>query len=336
MKKIILTSLLVFFVAMANSQTDTLYTKKHQKIACKITEIGEFDIKYTKDGIPNGPVYVINKSTVLKYTLANGYTELIVPDEMSIENEHADIIKNRRAIKINPFSAVNNQFSFSYEKVIKVGMNLDVELGYVNNSLNERPIIANNSLNYQYYNHYGYYSPQPPFYTGAYVKPGVKFFLGQDYSVKGLKYAHPLKGRYIKLDLAFSYLNFQNVKRVEDIVTSTWPNYGVATTTISTNISTFAYGGFVNYGRQFILGNILTLEYYVGVGFTGQSNSYSNPEFLVSRNNNLYYNIEDGAKNISNYHGFLRIPGLGLSGTLGFRIGYILPDKKVKQKEQAK
>jgi hypothetical protein len=337
MKKLILTLMMLLFVVISYSQYDTLYTKKQQKIPCKITEIGEYDIKYTRAGVSNGPVYLINKSTLQKYTLSDGYTELIVRDEMSIENEHADILKNRRAIKISPFSAVNNQFSFAYEKVIKVGMNLDVELGYINNSINAHPIFNNTSLNYNYsYNGFNYYPVQHQvFYSGAYVKPGVKFFLGQDYSIKGLKYAHPLKGRYVRLDLAFSYLNFQNVKRIEQSVMSYYP-YALTTSTISTNVSSFAFGGFVNYGRQFILGNILTLEYYVGVGFTGQSNSYSNSKFLVSSNNSPFYRIDDGAKNISNYHGFARIPGVGLSGTLGFRIGYILPDKKVKPKEATK
>jgi len=84
-------------------------------------------------------------------------------------------------------------------------------------------------------------------------------------------------------------------------------------------VSTVAYGGFVNYGRQFILGNILTMEYYFGVGYTGQSYSYSNPNFTSVNNGN--YGYFDQARNISNYYGFMRIPTVGLSGTAGFRIG---------------
>lgn len=337
MKNSILTLLLVFLVSIAFSQSDTLYTKKQQKIVCKITEIGEFDIKYTLADNPNGPIYVINRSGVIKYTLANGYTELILPDEMSIENEHSAIIKNRRAIKIQPFSFANNQVSLAYEKVIKVGMNLDVELGYINNSINRNPVINSNTnlFNYSYYGYYsyGYYQiPEKVFYTGAYVKPGVKFFLGQDYSIKGMKYAHPLKGRYIKLDLAFSYLNFQNVKRLDYSYNGSTGQY----VTKSTNINSFAYGGFVNYGRQFILGNILTFEYYVGVGYTGQSNSYSNADFLLTNSPYNYGKVEDAAQRISNYHGFQRLVNNGLSATAGFRIGYILPDKKMASHKNIK
>lgn len=339
MKNNILTLLLVFFVSFAFSQSDTLYTKKQQKITCKITEIGEFEIKYTLAAIPEGPVYIINKSNILKYTLSSGYSELIIADEMSIENEHAAILKNRSAIKINPFAFANNQVSFAYEKVLKVGMNLDVELGYINNSINKTPLINSNNNLFAYNNYYYngiqpaiYYGPQKIFYSGAYIKPGIKFFLGQDYSIKGMKYAHPLKGRYIKLDLAFSYLNFQNVKRTEYTYNGGSGQY----VTKSTNINSFAYGGFVNYGRQFILGNLLTFEYYLGVGYTGQSNSYTNADFLATNSPYNYGYTEDAARYISNYHGFQRLSNSGISATAGFRIGYIFPDKKMKSVKNIK
>jgi len=314
MKKIVLSFLALLFFVIAHSQSDTLFTKKQKKVICKITEINELDIKYTLAGNPDGPVYVVNKATIFKYTLSNGYTELIVPDELSLENEHADIIKNRQVIKISPFSAVNNQVSLSYEKVIKVGMNLDVELGYSNSSFSENEIFSNwymgNTFNY-----------------GFYLKPGMKFFLGQDHSVRGLKYAHPLKGRYIRLDLAVSYLQFKDaIAYVYSMTPGPYGGYYTTYKTTKTDISTLAYGGFVNYGRQFILGNILTIEYYVGVGFTGQSYSYSNKEYASKINNP--YNYYD-AKYISNYHGFYRTQTVGLSGTAGLRIGYIIP---VKQK----
>jgi len=319
MKKTFLTSILLCLFVTVNAQSDTLYTKKQQKIICKIVEIGELDIKYKRVELLDGPTYVINRLNIIKYTLANGYTEIIVADELSIENEHGNIIKNRTVIKISPFSPVNNQITFAYEKVLRVGTNLDIELGYSNSNLTKNQDITGSMRNV--------------FNSGFYVKPGVKFFLGQDYSVRGLKYAHPLKGRYIRLDLAFSYLNYENLKRTEPVRNPNTPYYSSTTYTIVTDVQSFSYGGFVNYGRQFILGNALTLEYYVGVGFTGQSNTYSNNDYkktIYSGYN--YFNRNDDAKNIANYHGFFRSPNLGLSVTGGFRIGYILPEKTAKNK----
>jgi hypothetical protein len=314
MKKLLLTSAFFCFFVLAYSQSDTLFTKKHEKIPCKIIEINETDFKYKLADNPDGPVFVAGRTTITKYVLSNGYTQQVIPDEMSIEEEHKEILGNRTAIKIHPFSFVNNQFSFAYEKVIKVGMNLDVEFGYSNSNLNgQQDVFGNN-----YYNGTN---------TGAYIKPGVKFFLGQDYSVKGMKYAHPLKGRYIKLDLGFSYLNFQNLKHL----TGGYNGTTYTTNTVSSNANTFAYGGFVNYGRQFILGNILTLEYYIGLGLTGLSYSYTNPNYTKNQSYGPYYNsYYDDVQNTSNFHGFMRTQGLGLSYTGGFRIGYIIPAKKNK------
>ncbi len=317
MKKIIHVLVLLCCSASLWSQSDTLYTKTKQKITCKIIEINDSEIKYRiAVAAEEGPVYVINRIKISRYTLANGFSEVLAPDELSIENQHAAIMNNRTVVKIHPFSFVNSQFSFAYEQVIKVGTSLDVEVGYVNSNIN-----YNYSMAGGFYNQIG----GRAFYSGAYIKPGFKFFLGQDFTLKGMRYAHPLKGRYIKLDLAASFLQHRDVVRA--FSTSNGQVY--STRYLSTDVNTVAYGGFVNYGRQFILGNVLTMEYYFGVGFTAVSVGYSNPDFKSAQSSNYSYNE---FLNFSNYHGFMRIPGLGLSGTAGFRIGYIIPAVEPKTK----
>jgi hypothetical protein len=142
--------------------------------------------------------------------------------------------------------------------------------------------------------------------------------------VKGLKYAHPLKGRYVRLDVALSYITYNQVKRY-DYVSSTngVPGYNRV---LTTDINSFAYGGLINYGRQFILGNVLTMEYYFGIGFAGRTLSYSNAAYTGNG-----YSSYVERNMIANYHAFMRIPTLALSGAFGFRIGYIIPEKKSKR-----
>jgi hypothetical protein len=316
MKKL-LSFVFVFVSLISVSQSDTIYLLKNKKVACKILEISDLEIKYRAAGNMDGPLYIIDKNSVTKYTLSNGFTEQIAKDELSIENEHREILGNRQVIKFSPFSFAFSHLSFAYESVIKVGMNLDVEAGYINSEINPdgANLIRTGGYNNSIHN------------SGVFFKPGVKFFLGEDFSVKGLKYAHPLKGRYIKLDLAVSYINFEDMSMVH----YNYNNGAPTTNTVYTDMNTVAYGGFVNYGRQFILGNILTLDYYVGVGFTGQSETYSNPDFFNTQNNNNYYQMER-RNYTANYHGFLRVPTLGLSFTGGFRIGYIIPQKSANKK----
>lgn len=306
MKKLFFLLVFACLASIGFSQSDTLYTIKNKKIPCKIYEINEFEIKYRLAGVADGPLYVIDKTTVRKYTLANGYTELLLPDEMSLENEHREILGNRQVIKIHPFSFATNHISFAYEKVIKVGMNLDVEAGYINSGFTNNNWFGSNG-NYNV------------FASGAYIKPGVKFFLGQDFAVRGLKYAHPLKGRYFKVDLAVSYINLR------DVTVYIYNNsYPYTTVPVKSDVGSVAYGAFINYGRQFILGNLFTFDYYFGIGATGQSNSYSNSA--------IKSNYGFDARNLYYYGGFYRTPNIGISFTGGIRLGYIIPDKTTKNK----
>lgn len=328
MKKTVIASLLLFISIVSVAQSDTLYLQKNKKVACKIYEIGEYEIKYKRIDAIEGPIYFIDKSTVKKYCLASGFCETITFDELSLEHEHQEIIGNRQVIKINPFSFAFNHIGVAYEKVIKIGMNLDVEAGYINSNINTSENI------------FGASNYNKILKTGFYFKPGVKFFLGQDFAVKGLKYAHPLKGRYIKLDLAISNVNYNDVSRTYNgggSYNSQTQTYNqVYSQTVYTDIRTIAYGGFVNYGRQFILGNLLTLEYYYGVGFTGQSTSYTNSSFNTNPfgTSNGYYNYSNNLTpeigSTYNYHTFFRSVNSGLSITGGFRIGYIIPEPKSK------
>lgn len=288
-------------------------------------EINESEIKYKWAGNIDGPIYFIDKASVIKYALSNGFVERLVPDELSIENEHKEILGNRQVIKISPFSAAFSHISVAYESVIKVGMNLDIEGGYINSEINsDASNMFRTGLNNSTHN------------SGVFIKPGIKFFLGEDFSIKGLKYAHPLKGRYVKLDLAISYINFQDLSMVY-YSQNNYPYNGVQTVrTVYSNLNTVAYGGFVNYGRQFILGNILTLDYYAGIGFTGQTETYSNPDFFTNpfgTGNQQQYYYGNERNYTSNYHGFIRVPTLGLSFTAGFRVGYIIPQKESRKKK---
>ena len=143
MRKLIITVAVTCAVFSGYAQSDTLYTKKKEKITGKIIEINDVEVKYRLAIAMDGPIYVISREKLIKYTLSNGFSEVLKPDELSIENEHGDIINNRSVIKIHPFSPVNSQLSFAYERVIKVGTNLDVELGYVNNAINRQNIAPN-------------------------------------------------------------------------------------------------------------------------------------------------------------------------------------------------
>jgi len=314
------------------SRSDTLYVKGGKKIPCLVTEIGDSDIKYRTADNPDGPVYLIPLTSVYKYSLSDGTTKQVMPDELLIENQHTEIINNRSVIKIHPFSFVNDQISVAYEQVIKMGTNLDVEAGYINNG-----ITPSNNYNSNFYTTSG----KPASISGFYLKPGIKFLLGQDYSTKGMRYAHPLKGRYFRVEVVFSYMNYQDVANQLSYSQTypVWPNTSYTTTTTNrvADINVLGYGGLISYGRQFILGNVMTLDYFISAGVTGQGHNYTNEK--ITTNTYVYdpnnptpyppqYYYSGDAKYINNFHAFFRSPDLGLSGAFGLRLGFIVPEKK--------
>ena len=75
MKKIFYLTLLLFINYSGFSQ-DVIYTKQTtDSILSKIMEVNVADIKYKKHSNPNGPMYTINKTDILKIVYNNGDIE---------------------------------------------------------------------------------------------------------------------------------------------------------------------------------------------------------------------------------------------------------------------
>lgn len=301
-KKIALLLFLSFFVTKAFAQTDTLVTRQGAKIPCKILEIGEDEIKYKKAENIDGPTYSTSKNKLKEMIFANGTREFLKTDELALDNRSTpELLSETRVVKLEPFSPFLNYICVGYEQMLKVGTNLEFKLGYVNSGINSN-------------NRYNYYNSNGP--TGGFVKAGVKFLLGQDFVMRGIKYAHPLKGRFIRLDVDLVALNFQNLQNNYYVpYNNGYSGYFVHTTS---NMNAYSYGFFVTYGRQFVLGDIMTLDYYVGLGASGQSVNYTNPGFL---GNNSYSEL-----NLGNYYSHYRSPS-SFSGQFGLTLGYIVKKK---------
>ena len=266
MKKFLI--LILFFIVGEKllAQSDTLVTKNHEKIPSKILEISEAEIKYKKASYMDGPTYTVDRDKLSMIIYATGEKEILKEDELSV-NQTAEIIDRRRAVKIEPFAPAMDKFVLGYEQVLKVGTNLEVKAGLINSGMSQNHMYGNTNLT-----------------TGAFFKGGVKFLLGQDYYMKGMKYAHPLKGRYIRIDAIVSAFQIFDVPfSYQTTATYTgsggYPTYNYVNA--KTNVKITAYAIMLNYGRQFILGNIMTLDYYVGMGYGGSSSSYSNSNYNI-------------------------------------------------------
>lgn len=234
MKKLLFFLIIVAACSFSSKAQDTLYTKNGKSIICIVTEIGIDEIKYKDYENPEGPVYVVRKVDVLRIIYKNGKTEYIVPDEMAM-NKEEEIVDKNQCIKVAFLSPLFNHIELAYERKLKMTKNLEVNFGYIG--------LGTGLSNYE---------PQ-----GGYVAAGVKFLLGQDYYVNGMRYMHPLKGSYLKPELTFSMLEYTYT-----INYASWPP---APATVSRYRASLAAINIV-YGKQYILGNLLTFDFHFGVG----------------------------------------------------------------------
>jgi hypothetical protein len=319
MKKIIFSFLLSVFMTVTMQSfaqdsikapaatMDTLITKKNTTIVCKITKITETEIEYKKVAAADAPVYVVSKEKIKEIHWANGTKEKVTADEMAL-NKELDIIDKRSAVKFQFFSPLNDQLTICYERSLKVGTNIEFSAGLINNSMLKTTINGANQRLTQ----------------GGLFKVGVKFLLGQDYYMSGMKYTHPLKGRFFKPELAFSSFTVRGVRGYK-YYNGNMPHYYSNYIAYSDrNITSVA--ALINYGRQFILGNVITFSYSVGVGYTFMSSKYSNPEFNSSsfgpNNNNTGYYAEE-KEYPTNMYTHLRTGNIPLAFTGTITLGYI-------------
>jgi hypothetical protein len=222
------------------SAQDVILTTKNETIKAKVEEIGINEIKYRDFNNLDGPVIVIPKSDVKSIRYENGSTFSVNPDPYEVGKQDIDARKKTHVIKMEFFSPLTNDLAFGYETMLKVGTNLECKIGIIGIGFDRN---AENS-------------------SGVFFKAGPKFLKGSDYVTNGLKYAHPMKGSYIKPEIIFN--TYKVNKEVWSYNTSTTSHQDIQYTNLAFDIV---------FGKQYVLGGIMTLDYYFGLGYGFQNNN---------------------------------------------------------------
>ncbi len=286
----------------AQTVSDTIVTKYNEDIVCKITKITDSEIEYKKSAEADAIVYVISKDKVLQIRYANGTVEVIKRDEMDMNAEY-EILDKRQAIKFHFFSPFRDYLAFTYEKSIKMGTNLELSAGYINTSMFKM----------------GLWDEYDRDISGAFFGGGAKFNLGNSYYMKGMKYSHPLKGKYFKPEIMYTGYTVQNLEY--NITTGTYP-YQTDSTYIS-NKHVNSISIMLNYGNQYILGNVMTFGFSFGIGYSIGWSSYTNQGMVdaMNQSNNYFYDLWDYDANMFNHVRTGGTNSLAFSSTI--TLGYI-------------
>lgn len=141
-----------------------------------------------------------------------------------------DSTMKTRAIKMEFFSPLNGNLTFGYEQYIKNFTSIEARLGVI--GIGRQDVISRRE-------------------TGFFLKIGPKFKLKPDYAQKGTYGTHLLRGGYIRPEVAFGTFNIDH-DPVENNRRGNQANF---------------FSVMINYGKQYILGDIMTLDWNIGVGY---------------------------------------------------------------------
>jgi hypothetical protein len=92
------------------------------------------------------------------------------------------LIQKKNALKIDFLSLINNVASLTYERCLKPGNSVEFSLGPVGIGFADNKEKA----------------------SGILFRGGYKLMRNPDFYLKGMRYAHILKGRYVKLEFDFA------------------------------------------------------------------------------------------------------------------------------------
>lgn len=297
MKKLLFLSILTCITLSTNFlfAQDTIVKKDGKIIVSKVIEISPTEIKYKKWDNLDGPTYVIYREDVRKIKYANGTEEIILPDVYST-NQEAQIINKTQAVKMGFFAPLNNHIELCYERMLKMTTNAETKIGFIYPFIREM---------YDYD------------IRGAYLRFGFKYLLGQDYYIRGMRFVHPLKGSYIKTELTYVY--FKEYNRVIGYV------WSVPYTSVKGDVVYNAGAINLIYGRQFILGNLLTLDLYIGLGYGITGYNITNYSTNVGISSIDFYEFSDPANCFAYLYTGENFP---LTITSGIALGYIFGSGK--------
>jgi hypothetical protein len=329
----ILLFVLGLFFQLVHGQSDSMFFHNKAVYPVQLIEVSESEIKYKRTDLTDGPVYTTNSEKVRKIKYKNGTEYYLQKDVLELEVLQKNLANQRTAYKFYIFDLPTGKLSFGYESVLKTGINLDVKAGVFTSNLYDG-FHDNYGSRRSIFNPFG-----ARYASGTFLRGGAKFLTPDiGYRLNGKRLEHFLHGSYIRFDAYLSFMRFDDIRYLVPVITRTpGSTFGFwSYEEKSTNASNFNAGFLICLGKQYVMANFLTIDYYVGLGFNYASYSFTNPDFtkrgprqLNSQNYYDYYQSD-----IQNVLAAQKIAGF-LSGTLGFNIGFVHQSKNKPNKRSA-
>lgn len=241
MKKIFL------FIAMAicTSQLfaqDKIYKLRGPVINAKVIEVGTDEIKYKLTDSPDGPIYVVDKSTLNRIEFADGRVEKYKLSFKDPANYEGQLTK---AIKINFLAPLLGYSQFSFEKSVSPLKSYELGFGIIGAGKNAQ-------VDNFYYNGQNTVYKRNAF--GGFLEGGYKFNKLPNFLSKGTRMSHVMQGTYVKPTVTVGYY------------TDNALNYKTGSPVLEKRNNLFG-SVILNFGHQWIFGDKFLIDLYYGLGY---------------------------------------------------------------------
>ncbi|MEN8224438.1 MAG: hypothetical protein ABFS05_03675 [Bacteroidota bacterium] len=209
---------------------DQIFKRNQEVIHCKVKEIGTESIKYNLPDYSEDVVFAIERDKIFKIVFEDG-KELKFMKEIENPENYADNKKN--AIKIDFLSPLTGNTSFSFEHSIAPGRSIEAGLGIIGLG----------------------FDPDDRNPAGAFIRFGYKFIKSPDFYFNKLRYAHILKGAYVKPEISVGMYS----KDVNE--------YYLEGGSHISREQTFSGTIHLVLGKQWVFSNVFLVDFFGGIGY---------------------------------------------------------------------
>lgn len=231
MKSFLLFLFSALLITNALTAQDLIIKKNNETIQCIVKEIGTDEVKYLIPSINENVLFSLEKDQIAKIVFHDG-KEMEFSSPLTNPNVYADQRKN--ILKIDFYSPLTGNTTLAYERSLKPGRSIETALGIIGAGMDPGD---RNSI-------------------GVFIRGGYKFIKDPDFYLRGMKYAHVLKGTYFKPEINVSLYR----RDYEEIIND--PPYFV---TERKNV--YAAALMLTFGKQWIFADLISVDGFVGVGY---------------------------------------------------------------------
>jgi opacity protein-like surface antigen len=242
------------FSATATAQDKIYRINPVEEIEGRVLEVGEQSVRYTRADTRQDVTFSVPVQYLQKIVFEDG-KQMIYNDMVDMSNDRRD------AIKLSFLSPILDAPTLSYEHSIQPGQSVEFGLGVIGAGLTEVYDQAD----------------------GVILKAGYKFISRPEYYQSQFRYAHLLKGSYIKPELTFVHYSYS-----DELVGSDAHNHDQVT------LINFGIVG----GKQWVFQDRFLLDIFggIGIGLGDCGGSEWHYNFIGSGEGNATFTLTTGFK----------------------------------------